>query len=45
MNPEDFILSVRVSISRKYQTEGDQVTYFLCKDVELKLSAKKIITY
>ena len=45
MNSENFILSLRVSVSRKYQTEGDQVTYFLCKDVELKLSAKKIITY
>ena len=33
MNPENFILSLRVSVSRKYQTEGDKVTYFLCKDV------------
>ena len=45
MNPENFILSLRVSVSRKYQTEGDQVTYFLYKEVVLKLSAKKIITY
>ena len=45
MNSENFILSLSVLVSRKYQTEGDQVTYFLCTDVELKLSAKKIITY
>ena len=44
-NPENFILSLRVSVSRKYQTEGDQVAYFLYKEVVLKLSAKKIITY
>ena len=33
MNPENFILSLRGSVSRKYQTKGDQVTYFLCKGV------------